>query len=156
MAPAATTRRARAAIEYAGMPVLVSASREEPAVAESSGSAGATGVGLGATSPGTRSRRTLDSSSSSPAAAKLIATSASVATVLVTRASKEPSAAPVTAPTPKAVAESGTLRQPDERRFGERVEEQLQLTLGADGYTAATREGAGLSLDAAVALAARI
>ncbi|RKQ87271.1 putative ATPase [Solirubrobacter pauli] len=50
----------------------------------------------------------------------------------------------------------GTTRQPDERRFGERVEAELRAALGTPGYEAAVAEGAALALDDAVSLGLRV
>ncbi len=50
----------------------------------------------------------------------------------------------------------GTTRQPDERRFGERVEHELREALGADGFAAAVAEGAELSVEEAVSRGLRI
>ncbi|MDA0180143.1 tetratricopeptide repeat protein [Solirubrobacter phytolaccae] len=50
----------------------------------------------------------------------------------------------------------GTTRQPDERRFGERVEAELRAALGAPGYQEAVDAGAALALDDAVSLALRV
>ena len=50
----------------------------------------------------------------------------------------------------------GTTRQPDEQRFGERVEAELRAALGADGFAAALAEGGALELDEAVSLGLRI
>ncbi|MDA0168259.1 tetratricopeptide repeat protein [Solirubrobacter taibaiensis] len=52
--------------------------------------------------------------------------------------------------------ERGTTRQPDEQRFGERVEAELRAALGADGYAAAVAEGIALGLEDAVSLGLRI
>jgi tetratricopeptide (TPR) repeat protein len=52
--------------------------------------------------------------------------------------------------------ERGTTRQPDEQRFGERIEAELRAALGPEGYAAALAEGARLGVDEAVSLGLRI